>query len=150
MKIKKALMDLLFEKNIRIENVFYMQLVRACDYLPESFWEVYDENSEEVMRAIGHDSYASELFSQSELLEFLHAKNCSGVLVQFATPTPRNFQFTEGGDFISCSHSWGMATWSFAHGQTLDEALIKAITIRNDDFLESFAQAKLSQSSYHT
>lgn len=146
MKIKHDVMESLFDGNIRIENVFIMQLISACDSMPDSFWDVFDDNHEEVLKAIGlsnaNISDYDDLSTKSELLDFLHDKKMSGVLIQFATPVPRDFSFDDDGEFSSCSCSWGMTSWNFAYGKSIDEAINHAISIQGEYWNECLERAK--------
>lgn len=147
MKIKHDVLESLFDGNIRVENVFIMQLISSCDSMPDSFWGVFDDNHEEVLKAIGlgnaNTSDYDDLSTKSELLDFLHDKKVYGVLIQFATPIPRNFSFDDDGEFSSCSCSWGMTSWHFAHGKSIDAAIDNAISIQGKYWDECLKSAKL-------
>jgi hypothetical protein len=146
MKINSELLNELFDSNIRIENVFYMQLVTACDSMPDSFWEVLDDDPSEILDTLGlggkDTSEYSDLNSKSETLEFLHDNRVSGVLLQFSTPVPKNFRLGEGGEFKSCSISWGMTTWNFVHADTIEEALTKAVEMKEQYFEKCLNEAR--------
>lgn len=144
MIIKKDTLEDLFDNNILIENIFYMQLVTACDSMPESFFDVFQNEPCDLLRAIGiaDPSVGDDLTSESELLEFLHDKRVKGVLIHFSTPQPRNFSFNSSGEFSSCSISWGVCMNDFAYGQTLEEALESAVSLQDKYFSDCILSAK--------
>ncbi len=131
MKFSPEIMEELFQNSIRIDNVFYMQLVTACDQLPEAFWEVFEDHGD-ILDLIGlankNVADYSMLRSKSDLLEFLHDHRKYGVLIHFSHPVPRDFKF-KGGDFFSCSSGWGISIDHLAYGETLEDALKQAICI---------------------
>lgn len=138
MNIKPRIMNELFDGNIRIENLFHMELVTACDSMPESFWEVFNDDHEEVLKAIGlrnkDISGYADLESKSELMDFLLDNKVTGFLIHFSTPVPRDFEFRDDGEFVCCSSGWGISTWSFAFGSTLEDALEQAIKVQQEYF----------------
>lgn len=146
MKLKYEVMENLYDGSIRIENIFYMQLVTACDSLPDSFWEVFDDDRENVLSAIGlvskDISEYGNLETKDELLEFLYDHKASGVLILFVTPVPRNFSFDTDGEFSHCSSGWGLTSWHFAYGESIDEALAQAIKVQDQYFNECQERAR--------
>lgn len=146
MKLKYEVMEKLYDGNIRIENIFYMQLVTACDSLPDSFWEVFNDDRKDALSAIGlshkDTSEYRDLKYGSELLDFLHDNKITGVLIQFATPVPRNFSFDTDGEFSHCSSGWGLTSWHFAYGETIDEVLAQAIKVQDQYFNECQERAR--------
>lgn len=138
MKLNKELMENLYEGSIRIENVFHMELVTACDSMPESFWEVFNSDHEDVLEVLGlrnkDISEYGDLESKSELLEFFHDCRLTGFLIHFSTPVPRNFLFGDDGEFRGCSSGWGISTWRFAFGLTLVDALNEAVKMQKKYF----------------
>lgn len=150
MKLSNEVLEQLFDGNIRIEEVFHMQLVTCCDSLPDSFWGVFEDDHEGVLRAIGLDgvdtSEYGHLASRSELLDFLHNKGKTGVLIQFLTPCPQNLCFDSDGEFSSCSSSWGLATYRFAYGETFEEAVSDAIRVQ-DEYFEECVKRELARCS---
>ncbi|MCY9861394.1 hypothetical protein OTK49_02535 [Vibrio coralliirubri] len=147
MNFNKTLISELFDNNIRIENVFYMQLLTACDSLPETFWEVFDQNSMDILSALGlkdkDTSEYSDLRAKSELSEFLHDNSVSGVLLNVATPVARNVTFDEDGEFSNCSSGWNWFTTDFVHADTIENALIKAQEWQKKTFDDEVAKAKV-------
>ncbi|EOW9224979.1 hypothetical protein ACN26P_003511 [Vibrio cholerae] len=144
MKFSYEIMEELFQRSIRIDNVFYMQLVTACDQLPEAFWEVFEDHGD-ILDLIGlankNVADYSMLRSKSDLLEFLHSHRKYGVLIHFSYPLPRDFKFTGDGDFLSCSSGWGISIEHLAYGETLEDALTKAISIHEEHFEECMREA---------
>ncbi|ANS86950.1 hypothetical protein VSVS12_03241 [Vibrio scophthalmi] len=146
MKINSEVMEQLFDASIRIEHVFHMQLVTACDSLPNAFWEEFDDNHTEILEALGFGSKESVgnylLKSKGNLLDFLHDHKKHGVLIQFSTPIRDRFRFNDQGEFLSCSCSWSAYMSHFSYGQTLDEALRKAIAYQEEHFEQCITEAK--------
>ncbi|ENM6044690.1 hypothetical protein AB8H57_002743 [Vibrio parahaemolyticus] len=143
MNISKKTMEALFDGNIRIENLFNMQLITACDSMPDSFWDVFDFNSQEVMETLGISCVGiPDLEDKSTLLEFLHDRRLSGFLIHFSMPVPRNFRFDENGQFSSCSSGWGWSICRFAFGSELNDALDQAIKIQEQYFEDCLSEAR--------
>ncbi|KYN88870.1 hypothetical protein ATY37_14780 [Vibrio cidicii] len=146
MKFSPEVIEELFQRSIRIDNIFYMQLVTACDQLPESFWEVFEDHGD-ILDLIGladkNVADYSMLRTKSDLHEFLHDHNhrIHGVLIRFSHPVPRDFKFTGDGDFLSCSSGWGISTEHLAYGETLEDALVNAISIHEKHFEECMREA---------
>lgn len=124
--INKETLSDLFDSDICIENVFYMQLVTACDTLPKSFLDVFEFDGDNVLKALGLNRSLMDQ-SDDELLEFLHDKAPKGILIRFATPVPHDFSFNSAGDW--CAHegswdcSWSRRTHLYAYGDSLEVAL---------------------------
>ncbi|MDA1379247.1 hypothetical protein PCI56_05985 [Plesiomonas shigelloides subsp. oncorhynchi] len=78
MEINSDAIKSLFNGNVRIENVFIMQLISACDSMPDSFWSVFNDNHEEILKALGlsdtNISDYDDLSTKSDLLDFLYEK----------------------------------------------------------------------------
>ncbi|WP_367971630.1 hypothetical protein RJD38_14910 [Vibrio scophthalmi] len=151
MKINREILEQLFDCSIRIDHVFHMQLITACDSLPDSFWEVFEDNCADVFNALGLTEKLSQeydLESKSELLDFLHDQRVGGVLLQFSMPVPRNFHFNGEGEFRSCSSGWSISHWSMAHAETLEETLRKAIAYQESYFEQCIDKAKQESINY--
>lgn len=146
MEINSDVIESLFNGNVRIENVFIMQLISACNSMPDSFWRVFNDKREEILKALGvSDTNISDyenLSTKSDLLDFLYDKNIAGVLIQFATPVPSNFSFYDDGEFSSCESSWGMTSWHFSYGESVDEAVNRAISAQDKYWSECLERAK--------
>ncbi|MDA1379124.1 hypothetical protein PCI56_03670 [Plesiomonas shigelloides subsp. oncorhynchi] len=146
MEINSDAIKSLFNGNVRIENVFIMQLISACDSMPDSFWSVFNDNHEEILKALGlsdtNISDYDDLSTKSDLLDFLYEKNIAGVLIQFATPVPSDFSFYDDGEFSSCASSWGMTSWHFSYGETVNEAINRAISDQDKYWNECLEKAK--------
>lgn len=78
MEINSDVIKSLFNENIRIENVFIMQLISACDSMPDSFWNLFNDNHEDILKALGlTDANISDydnLSTKGELIYFLYDK----------------------------------------------------------------------------
>lgn len=135
----------LFDENIRIENVFILPFIYACDSMPDSFWDVFDENPTEFLESIGLNnanmSDYDDLLNKTDLLNFMHDRKISGFSIQFSTTVPTNFSFDDG-KFYSCDFSWGLTYENFAYGQSIDKAINHAIKIKRDYFNECIEKAK--------
>lgn len=122
--IKKETLSSLLNSSICIENVFYMQLVTTCSKLSESFLDVFEDDTDNVLKALG---FSGSLVHENEVLVYLYDKAPKGVLIHFETPVHCDFLFDSNGDWQSHNSSWD-CSWSrrthlYAYGDSLEEAL---------------------------
>lgn len=150
MEINAEIRSELFDSNICIENVFFMNLLTSSDILPDSFSRIFDLYYEDILSVLSlneNDLKKQEynLKNKQDLLELLHSKKFNGVLLQFKMPVLREFNFTKNGDFSNCNCSWSCSTWRFVYEKTLYDAIKKTIKIQDDYFNECLENEKKSK-----
>lgn len=135
MNLSSANKNRIFENNIRVENIFCMPLMTACDSVPETFWKCVDDNFESVMDALGltealqETSLYGEVEKKEDLENLLHDHSRNGVLIEVQSPNLMNVDFDDNGNFKSASISWGFVGTYFAYGTDLNDAIEKAIAL---------------------
>lgn len=148
MKFEQSLLSDIFDANVRIENIFYMQLLTSCSSMPVPFWEIFDENPMVILSALGLKdkdlSDYSDLRNKDDLLEFLFDNSVSGVLLNVATPVMRDLSFNEDGEYTGCSIGWNWYSTDFVHADTIENALIKAKVWQKELFEGVVAAAKIA------
>ncbi len=146
MKIPPAIINDLFNNNIRVENTFVMEVVTACDSLPQTFWEAFESEPEEILNRLGlkqrFNPDGLEIKDKCDLLDFLHEQRARGVLVHFSTPVPIDIEFNAKGDFSTCSIGWNRTVQDFAYGHTIEEALANAVKQQDTYFDHQLKAAK--------
>ncbi|HIF9333055.1 TPA: hypothetical protein ACX6RM_001301 [Photobacterium damselae] len=128
--INKETLSSLLNSSICIENVFYMQLVTACDKLPDSFLTMFKNDTESVLEALGLSGSLVTPYDD-DLLQSFYDKAPKGVLIQFKTPVHRDFLFDDNGCWRSCDSSWNYRISLYAYGDSLAEALDNVIKAQN-------------------
>ena len=149
MNIDNEIIGTLNEELIRIENVFHMPLVTACDTAPDGLWDFFEDDREKVMSEMGFQDIAiyEDIDDACELVEVLEEHKKGGVLVQFSTPVLREFELDNKGKISSCSFSWSYTHLNFAYGENLEESLRRAIYLQEKFIKRCIDSKKLENES---
>ncbi|PSV00435.1 hypothetical protein [Photobacterium kishitanii] len=142
----REVMSALFDRNVKIEHVFFMKLITACDSCPESFWNVFDSNYETIPKMLGFGdadlSKYNSLEKPDDVLEFLHDMRATGVLIHFEVPIPVNIILDDKGEFSSCSSSWNFVSSHLAYGKTVEDAIGCALATQEKYFNDCIDEAR--------
>lgn len=138
----------LFNNNICIENIFILPLVGSCDKLSESFRDAFDSHYKEFFKAyeLNTDEILknyNQLKKDDDILELFSDYNFEGVMIEYTTPLPRNFVFTDKKDhYSSYSCGWGVSRVCVVIQPTFEEAINKVIQEQQNLVKERFEYEK--------
>lgn len=146
MNFSQELLEQIFEHDIRVDNIFYPQLICVCDSysLPDSFDRMFDDLSDQLFDELCIEE-EDEIESIHDLQDWMMDNHLEGVILQFSVPAPHDFVLDENGEFLHCACSFGYTTMRITYEQTLEEALNEAIKWQDKFFYECLKKAKVEQ-----
>jgi len=124
--VKEAMIDMMFENNIRAEGIIHIPTMLAQDAWPDIAREAFMEDEpDQIWGEIGIEP-PYDLDDEGLIFEHLTDNRKFGYLVKFATPVPQ--------DITADSHrlSWGYYSMKWIYAESYEQACEKALDWRQE------------------
>ena len=135
---RNSLLNRLNEENIRIDEVFHLDLITNCESAPVSFIDFMEDPDllgkflEIAGLSFGTIHELNSITYPADLLHLLLDNNINGVLVRYSTPYPTDIEVVN--DTRRFSYSWECTMNGIAYGHNLNAALTMLIEDKRKRF----------------